>query len=81
MQQITVRGMQLHQIEARLSGIGDSLAEIVDDPGDLVSIQRARRGSLYADGLAVFVTQRGAGSRIDSGWRDGRLSAWLQAGV
>ncbi len=80
MQQITVRGVQLHQIEACLSGIGDSPRKSLTIP-DLVSIQRARRGSLYADGLTVFVTQRGAGSRIDSGWRDGRLSARLQAGV
>lgn len=56
MQQISVGGVQLNEIETGFAGIGDGLAEIIHDTRDFMGFQRARHGGVNADRIAVFVT-------------------------
>ncbi|MNP38023.1 hypothetical protein D3C76_1315050 [compost metagenome] len=81
MQQIAVGTVQFDQVETGFTSIGDRLTEIVNDARDLVQLQRARSGGVDADRMAVFITQGGAGARIEGRSRNRSLAARLDAAV
>src|SRR5690606_15330555 len=81
MQQVTVRRVQLNQVEARFTGVGDGLTEIIHDTRDLVQLQRAWRGGVDADRITVFIAQGSAGIGVQGRGRNRRLTARLDAAV
>ena len=76
-----MRRVQLNQVEARFTGVGDGLTEIIHDTRDLVQLKRAWRGGVDANSITVFIAQGSAGIRIQGRGRNGRLTARLDAAV
>ena len=51
MQQVAMRRVQLYKVKTGIAGIADRLAEIIDDPRDLIELQRTRHGGVDANGV------------------------------
>ena len=81
MQQVTVRRVQLSQVEARFTGVGDGLTEIIHDTG--ISSSSSARGVVVSTRIALpfFIAQGSAGIGVQGRGRNRRLTARLDAAV
>ena len=76
-----MRGVQFNQVETGFTRIRHGLAEIVNNPRDLVQFKSARHRRINADRIAVFIAQRGAGVRAQGRGGNRCLTARLDAAV
>lgn len=81
MQQVTVGGVQLDEVEAGFTGIDRGLAKVSDDVSDLRFAERPGCGGFHARQVALRVTQGGACIRRQCRRGHGRLAARLQRGM
>ena len=76
-EQVAMGAVQLHAVESRLDGAGAGIAEVLDNAGDLVELQRAGRRNVDK----ALAGDEGLRVRGDGGGADGRLAILLEAGV